>query len=170
MIGSTFDDEPPAGRSATWRIPTQGRPLEGTPAVVVGLDGSPGGERALEWALHEAAALAAPVRAVTAWSWDARLLAAVGARPWHRAEQLRQLQEEQIARVLRWVGPAPIPIETLVVEGDPASLLLTLSRTARLLVVGSRARPGRQAVGSVAVACARLASCPVVVVPVDERA
>jgi nucleotide-binding universal stress UspA family protein len=156
MSGSMFPPTPAAGR-----------PPVDTSVVLVGLDGLPGGERALAWALPEAAALAAPIRAVTAWSWDARLLAAVGARPWQRAEQLRQLQEEQIARVLRRVGPPPCPIETVLVEGDPASLLLALSAAARLLVLGRHAEPGRSAVGSVARACARLAACPVVLVPVD---
>jgi nucleotide-binding universal stress UspA family protein len=138
-----------------------------TPMIVVGFDGSLGGERALEWALHEAAAPASPVRAVTAWSWDSGLLTTLAGRPADPTQRLRQLQEEQIARVLRRVGPAPCPIETVVVEGDPASLLLPLSRVARLLVVGRHAGPGGSAVGSVARACLRLAACPVVVVPVE---
>ncbi|MFN0281394.1 MAG: universal stress protein [Kineosporiaceae bacterium] len=174
MTGSAFADERPAwpAVSATgpWQVPGRGDPVDATPAVLVGLDGSLGGERALEWALHEAVALASPVRAVTAWAWDARLLTDVGSRPSQRAEQLRRQQEDQIARVLGRTGPTPCRIETHVVEGDPASLLLTLSRAARLLVIGSHGEPGRPAVGSVARACLRFAVCPVVVVPVDPPA
>ena len=138
-----------------------------TPPVLVGLDGGPGGELALEWGLRHADELGAPVRAVTAWSWDARVLRALGGRTAGAAEQVRQAQEEQLARVLRRVGPAHCRIDTVLGEGDAATLLVEQSRAARLLVVGSRTGPGRAAVGSVARACVRLAACPVVVVPVD---
>jgi nucleotide-binding universal stress UspA family protein len=144
--------------------------VDATLPVLVGLDGSVGGELALEWALREAVAQGAPVLAVTAWSWDARLLAAVGARPNRQLERMRQVQEEQIARVLRRVGTAGVRIDTELGEGDPASLLLDRSSAARMLVVGSHSDPGRTAVGSVARACARLAACPVVVVPVRATA
>jgi len=174
VTGSAFADgrpsRPVAPATGTRRVLGRGGPVDAPPAVLVGLDGSVGGERALEWALHEAAALASPVHAVTAWAWDARLLTGVGPRPYQRAEQLRRQQEEQIARVLGRTGPAQCRIETDVVEGDPASLLLTLSRAARLLVIGSHGEPGRPAVGSVARACLRFAVCPVVVVPVDPPA
>ncbi|WP_088283709.1 universal stress protein [Kineosporia sp. A_224] len=152
--------------SPAWRPPSPRTPFDVTPPVLVGLDGGVGGELALEWALREAQEQGAPVRAVTAWSWDARLLAAVGGRAARQVEQARQLQEEQLARVLRRFGPVHCRIETVLGEGDAASLLLEESRRARLLVVGSHAEPGGATVGSVARACVRLASCPVVVVPV----
>ena len=145
-----------------------------TPPVLVGLDGGVGGELALEWGLRHAADLGAPVRAVTAWSWDARVLQnlgrALGGRTARAAEQVRQAQEEQLARVLRRVGPAHCRIDTVLGEGDAATLLVEQSRGARLLVVGNHTEPGRPAVGSVARACVRLAGCPVVVVPVRASA
>lgn len=137
-----------------------------TPPVLVGLDGGLGGELALEWALRHACELGAPVRAVTAWAWDARVLQTLGGRTARTEQRVQQAQEEQLARVLRRVGPAHVPIDTVLGEGDPATLLLEQSRVARLLVVGNRTEPGRAAVGSVARACVRHAACPVVVVPV----
>src|SRR5690349_20756799 len=38
--------------------------------IVVGLDGSPGGRRALDWALQHALQTGAAVEVVSAWSWD----------------------------------------------------------------------------------------------------
>ena len=138
-----------------------------TPPVLVGLDGGLGGELALEWGLRHADELGSPVRAVTAWSWDARVLHTLGGRTARAAERVRQAQEEQLARVLRRVGPARCPIDTVLGEGDPATLLVEQSRGARLLVVGNHTDAGRSSsVGSVARACVRLAACPVVVVPV----
>jgi nucleotide-binding universal stress UspA family protein len=142
-----------------------------TAPVLVGLDGGLGGELALEWALRHAADLGAPVVAVTAWSWDARVLRAFGGRTARAAERAQEAQEAQLARVLRRVGPAHCRIDTVLGEGDPATLLLEQSRTARLLVVGTHTEPGgRSAVGTVARACVRLAACPVVVVPVRATA
>ena len=142
-----------------------------TPPVLVGLDGGLGGELALEWGLRHADELGAPVVAVTAWSWDARVLHAFGGRTPRAAERAQEAQEAQLARVLRRVGPAHCRIDTVLGEGDPATLLLEQSRQARLLVVGNHTEPGgRSAVGTVARACVRLAACPVVVVPVRATA
>lgn len=47
--------------------------------IVVGVDGSPSGRRALEWAVEEAAGRYTAVQAVMAWHWDgveAEMLAA----------------------------------------------------------------------------------------------
>ena len=38
--------------------------------IVVGVDGSDGGRRALDWAAAEAAARGGAVQAVVAWRWD----------------------------------------------------------------------------------------------------
>ncbi len=148
-----------------WHAEPRDTPPDVTLPVLVGVDGSPGAAHALEWALREAEAQGAPVRAVTAWSWDARMVRAVGGRGVRQAERMRQVQEDQLGLVLRRVGRTTCRIDTVLAEGDPASLLLDHSRTARLLVVGSHAHLGRSAPGSVARACMRFARCPVVVVP-----
>ena len=38
--------------------------------IVCGIDGSPGSQRALEWAVAEARYRSCSLRAVTAWEWD----------------------------------------------------------------------------------------------------
>lgn len=168
MVSSTTGARTPT----SWRHGLDGPAVDGdaTPPVLVGLDGGLGGELALAWAIAEAVALGAPVLALTAWSWDARLLAAAGGRPSRQAGRVRGEQEDQIARALGRLGPVPCRIDTELVEGDPASTLVVRSASARLLVVGSHAAPGRTAVGSVARACIRAAACPVVVVPVRATA
>lgn len=165
MVGTTCGE---AWAPSAWRPGLEAPVPAGdvTPPVLVGLDGGAGGEAALEWAVAEAVSLGAPVHAVTAWSWDARLLAAVGGATAHSAARIRDRQEDQIARVLHRLGASACRIETDLVEGDPASTLLALSGRARLLVVGSHGGTARSAVGSVARACLRSAGCPVVVVPV----
>jgi nucleotide-binding universal stress UspA family protein len=61
---------------------------------------------------------------------------------------------------------APIPVSTLVAEGNPARALLDASEGADLLVVGSRGHGGFTGVlvGSISQQCVHHAKCPVVVV------
>lgn len=68
---------------------------------------------------------------------------------------------------LRWAfAEAPIPVSTLVAEGNAARALLDASEGADLLVVGSRGHGGFTGVlvGSVSQQCVNHAKCPVVVV------
>ena len=44
--------------------------MESNRLIVVGVDGSDGGRRALDWAADEAAARGGAVQAVAAWRWD----------------------------------------------------------------------------------------------------
>lgn len=137
--------------------------------VVVGVDGSEGAERALRWAATEASLTHRPVTLVHAWtlqgaSWldqagiDHRTVAAA-----IREEGLRLLEA---ARTLL-VGEHPdLAVHRLLVEADPRDALEELSRSATMLVVGSRGRgPVRSLLlGSVSVSVSRQSQCPVVVV------
>jgi nucleotide-binding universal stress UspA family protein len=64
-------------------------------------------------------------------------------------------------------GPAGVSVSYRVVQGDPADVLVRESRTIELLVMGSHGVEGlmHSALGSVTDTCARMAECPVVVVP-----
>jgi nucleotide-binding universal stress UspA family protein len=139
--------------------------------LVVGLDGSPGGERALEWALREALLRGAGLRVVTVWTWEG-YGSGDPLQPTGSGERrAHQVQQVQLARVLARVeGPLP-PVEAELVQGDPACRLMENSCDADLLVLGSR---GNSAVhdtlmGSVAEVCVRHAGCPVVVVPSSRQ-
>ncbi len=61
---------------------------------------------------------------------------------------------------------APIPVTTLVAEGNPARALLDAAEDAELLVVGSRGHGGFTGVlvGSISQQCVHHSKCPVVVV------
>jgi nucleotide-binding universal stress UspA family protein len=77
-----------------------------------------------------------------------------------------QTQEALVRAVLaRFPGALP-DLATELVQGDPASTLIERSSDGTLLVLGSQGLGGADTpVGSVADACLRHGSCPVVVVP-----
>lgn len=144
---------------------TQTRP------VLVGLDGTEAGERALEWALREALVRDAQVQVITVWAWDGRSMEPTAtlrpgrstSRPAGRA---RQTQETLVARVLAAFGyPAP-PVTVEIAEGDPASRLIERSGSADLLVLGGHdGEHPHHGSESITEICVRYAECPVVVVP-----
>ncbi|MEI5672889.1 MULTISPECIES: universal stress protein [unclassified Nocardioides] len=157
--------------------------MSSTPAVpagtvVVGVDGSEGSARAVRWAATEAGLTRRPLTLVHAWtlngsSWldqagiDHRTLAAA-----IRDEAVGMLATVR-AGLLAERPALDLEVHRLVVEADPRDALEELSRSAAMVVVGSRGRgPVRSLLlGSVSVAVSRLAHCPVVVVrPGAERA
>lgn len=136
--------------------------------IVVGVDGSDGGRRALDWAVREADARDGAVQAVTAWSWDGLEFGPVTATNPEEARQraTRMLDDEIRALTARHGSHLPIAAE--VVEGSPGLALAHAARTADLLVLGSHghSRVRHTVLGSVSEDCIRRAACPVVVVPV----
>lgn len=141
--------------------------------IVVGVDGSEGSRRALRWALREAAAWGGTVQATMAWKSlydslddDTQLPPGEVAV----AEAARTRLAEAIASV-RDAAPG-VPVEAVLVEGEPTETLCRRSREADLLVVGSRGRRslGRWVLGSVSTACAHHAHCPLVIVPEEGDA
>jgi len=136
--------------------------------IVVGVDGSEGGRRALEWAIREADARGSAVQAVTAWSWDGLDFGPVTAINSTEAREgaTRLLDDEIRALVTRHGSHVPVAAE--VVEGAPADVLAAAGRAADLLVLGSHghSRVRHTVLGSVSEACIRKATCPVVVMPV----
>jgi nucleotide-binding universal stress UspA family protein len=68
---------------------------------------------------------------------------------------------------------APVPLITLVAEGDPAASLIKASEEADLLVLGTRGRSpwAGLLLGSVSQRCAAGTACPVVLIKLPgERA
>jgi nucleotide-binding universal stress UspA family protein len=139
-------------------------PPEGGP-VVVGFDGSPASEAALEFAVEEAVSLGAPLVAVHAWQdiavGDARgrLLYADSV-----ADEARARLDEGLAP---WRAKHPeLVIEPVVVRDRPAQALVRCSAGALLVVVGSRGRGPLTGLllGSVSQAVLHHAASPVAVV------
>jgi CBS domain-containing protein len=138
-----------------------GRDAGGDRPVVVGVDGSEGSVRALRWADRSARAAGAPLLALTA-SGPPELYEAPG----DVAREARRELEDTV----RWaLGEDATERRDLVLEvreGRAARVLVHASRSARLLVVGSRhvdgfgGPPG----GSVTAQVVSRAGCPVVAV------
>jgi nucleotide-binding universal stress UspA family protein len=136
--------------------------------IVVGVDGSDGGRRALDWAIGEADARGAAVEAVTAWSWDGLEFGPVTAtNPQEAKERAVRMLDDEIRTLVARHG-SHLPIATEVVEGSPGAALARAGRSADLLVLGSHghSRVRRTVLGSVSEECIREATCPVVVIPV----
>ncbi len=137
--------------------------------IVVGIDGSPGGDAALRFAVEEAAIRALPLRIVCAWKpsagqWLGEAFAAtadsvVGAED--HAEDVLRVALERVA------SEAAVEATAIAVEGEPSAVLVEQARDATLLVVGSRGRGATTSLllGSVSAGIVRHAPCPVVVVP-----
>ena len=139
--------------------------------IVVGVDGSPASLDALRWALAEAAARCAMLRAVHAWSHPLVTTPLGPVVPALDPEALAELAgaaRAQLEQALASAGAAEagVQVEPEVVEGGPAAMLLDAAQGAELLVVGSRGLGGFRGLllGSVSQQCAQHASCPVVIV------
>ncbi|MFD3356446.1 universal stress protein [Streptomyces fradiae] len=139
--------------------------------VVVGVDGSPAGEDAVDFAFAEADLRDAPLVALHAWTtWNAPLPAPQGAavpyanpRGALAAEEERLLSEALAGRRERY---PEVAVEHRLVHGATREALIEASRSARLLVVGARGRGGFTGLllGSVSQALLHHAECPVAVV------
>jgi nucleotide-binding universal stress UspA family protein len=122
--------------------------------IVVGVDGSDGGRRALLFALREAQMRRCAVEAIrVARSEDDVALSDY------------ELWADIVAMRQQLPGARGVSLRVFV--GDPAEILIERSETAVLLIVGSHGTNSliHSAMGSVSNACAQLAHCPVVVLP-----
>jgi nucleotide-binding universal stress UspA family protein len=153
--------------------------MTSTYRIVVGIDGSDGGDRALRWAVAEAARHGGTVQAISTWSWaatEAALLAGIG-RDDERAGIGRDDEREAAERILdaavaqATADHPDVTVAAEAVEGDPAAVLTHAARDADLLVLGSHGhgRLFHAVLGSVSEQCIRAAVCPVVVVPVPHH-
>jgi nucleotide-binding universal stress UspA family protein len=147
---------------------------ESTPVrgdVVVGVDGSKASTDALRWAVRYARMAGTTVRVVTAWYFPASygwaptpLIAEVDLEADARLAQ-KQVLEEVVAL------EGPVTVQTEIVQGPPALMLLRAAADADLLVVGSRGHGAfaGMLLGSVSEHCVHHATCPVVVVHHDGQ-
>ncbi|WP_320783267.1 universal stress protein [Streptomyces sp. CRN 30] len=168
LVGSTAVHLAAHGRCPV--LVVRERPHTGGP-VVLGVDGSAAGERAVDFAFAEAALRNAPLVALHAWTtWNAPMPAPQDASmPYANARQAlpegeeRLLAEALTGRQDRYPG---VPVERRVVHGRTREALIEASRSAQLLVVGGRGRGGFAGLllGSVSQALLHHAHCPVAVV------
>jgi nucleotide-binding universal stress UspA family protein len=139
--------------------------------IVVGTDGSPGSREAIEWAVQEASFRDAKVLLLHALDLPAAAtLYLSSAVEVDRAAEDLVAHATEYAQRLAGEGP-PIEIEGTVRSGSPAWVLIEASRSADLLVVGSRGHGAFAGLllGSVSFHCVSHAVCPVVVVRSTEE-
>jgi nucleotide-binding universal stress UspA family protein len=145
--------------------------------VVVGVDGSPGGRAALEYALQEAARRQARVRVIAAAAvpeyWAISYGTFVPPAP---AEIVREMQKATQKHVDEIIAARPdiaagVPVSVECRAGRPGEVLCDAAEGADVLVVGHRGRGSVASalLGSVGLHCVLHASCPVTVVRAAVR-
>ena len=146
-------------------IPVDGPGWTPTGPVVVGVDGSPTSEAAINFAFEEAAVRGAPLVS------RARLDRPAADAVRRIAHRHRTIGGERTAAARRAAGPwrdkfPDVEVISVVAHGKPTPALLDHGRQAQLLVVGSRGRGGfaGMLLGSTSHSLITHALCPVVVV------
>jgi nucleotide-binding universal stress UspA family protein len=137
--------------------------------IVVGVDGSDEARRALDWSIDEARLRGAAIRVVSAWHVPLAGYAGHGATVpagLSLEDALREAAEGVASASAKRVSSAGgIPVETRIVEGRPADVLIREAGSAELLVLGApRPSSASRGLGSVGVQCALHASAPTVVI------
>lgn len=141
--------------------------------VLVGVDGSEQSVSAARWAQREASLRGEPLTLLTAYSipayWGYNADAGGAVLDDSRLREGVQVLLDEVAGKLDPEGVRP---ELRVEVGDAAGVLVDLSRSASLLVSGSRGRGGflGRMLGSVASALPGHAHCPVAIIPAGVEA
>ncbi len=141
----------------------------GRHGTVVGVDGSPGSDHALAWAIRRADRFG-PIRPVLTWEYPVLALSGpilVGPpliTYQHVEASAREQAAEAVSETLRHLCK---PVS--VINGPPAATLVGAAASADLLVVGTRGRTAAADVllGSVSGRVVRTSPVPVAVVPED---
>jgi nucleotide-binding universal stress UspA family protein len=141
--------------------------------IVVGVDGSPNAEAALEVAAAEARLRNEPLRVVAAWEVPSTVygggFAPVDTEVFDSFRDRARAVTEEAAKAAGEKAP-DVRCEVVVEEGDAATVLLDQAKDATLIVVGSRGLGGFKSflLGSVSQRVVHHATCPVLVVPARE--
>ena len=168
ILGSTAGALVQNARCPVIALPDEATARVVPSTVVVGVEGNAGDEPVLAFAVAEAAARSAGLKAVHAWR-DVPLESTVGGFgplvDWTAVEaHERELVTEVVARVRR---DAPgVEIDGELVRDNPATALLAASTGAELLVVGHRHRSRLARLGSTTHGVLHRASAPIAVVPI----
>jgi nucleotide-binding universal stress UspA family protein len=148
------------------------RPLPTTGPVVVGIDGSPASEKAIEIAFEEASRRRTELVAVNSWSeytsHNESLYASYFVYDW---EAVQNQEKEVLAeRVAGWREKYPdVPVRRVILRTRPETALISQGANAQLLVVGSRGRGGftGMILGSTSRRLINNAPCPLIVARPD---
>jgi nucleotide-binding universal stress UspA family protein len=143
--------------------------------IIVGVDGSGHSQRALEWAMKEAALRQVPLTVLTVDEAVRGYFSGVAVYPGDaaRTEEARQAAQAETDKVLAGLaGPRPESVTVKAIHGFPVEELIKASKGADIVVLGSRGAGGftRLMMGSVSGQVVQHASCPVLIVPREDRA
>lgn len=136
--------------------------------VLVGVDGSPTSQHALEWAMGEAARRGWSLHVVCSYSLPSFTAASLdGGYAALDDTAIREGAAAVLAEAVALAEAANTAVTSSLETGDPAGVLADLSREAGLAVVGTRGGGGfaDRLLGTVSSALPAHAHCPVVVVP-----
>lgn len=136
--------------------------------IVVGIDGSTSARTAVEWGAREAALRKTSLLLVHACDAPAVNPRSPVSLPRVYADALREYGDDWLreARIAASAAAPEIEVHTATEDGHPAEVLINAAASAQLIVLGSRGLGGFSSllIGSIAVAVASHAPCPVVVV------
>ena len=136
-----------------------------SPSVVVGIDGSRAALDAALWAVDEAVSREVPLRLIEV------IPPQVEPAPFASVGNVR-MEVEYAETALRIAAAAvaadgkPVKVETAILRGNPAAVLLAESRDAAMVCVGSTGigRFAKALLGSTAAELAEAAHCPVAII------
>jgi nucleotide-binding universal stress UspA family protein len=134
--------------------------------VVVGVDGSPVNRRAVLWAADEASRCSLPLALahVGFYLYVPGLSDVTMNQVLHESDEHARILLRQAVEAVREVNPT-LPIQTRLDVTDPANLLVTMSGSATMVVMGTEVEGSVSGFirGSISQAVAAHARCPVVV-------
>ncbi len=139
--------------------------------VIVGVDGSPDGRNALQFAVSEAVLRQVDLRIVCAYEMPALSFTAGFDMPMDLSRVLAAAAKAEVTSAIAFARTAAqdaeLNIEGISVPGRPSRVLMDHSTDAVMLVVGARrlGGAGRLFQGSVSTELVHHAAVPVVVVP-----
>ncbi|WP_089107423.1 universal stress protein [Streptomyces hyaluromycini] len=138
--------------------------------LVVGVDGSDGSLQAVDWAVAEAARHDVPLRLVYASLWERYESGIPGTGPERPSERVRAEHIVASAAQRAAQRDPDVKVTTDIVPEDAVDALLHEGNNACAVVTGSRGRSELKGLllGSVGLAVAGRAHCPVVVVRGDK--
>jgi nucleotide-binding universal stress UspA family protein len=142
------------------------------PRIIVGVDGSPGANRALSWAFSEAEQRGADLEVVIAWDFPYKWAEGFNTEWGEDTDYFARAAGDEAGAAVDAVlegKPRPAWLTVHSIEGPAAQVLTERAKGADALVVGTRGRGGftKLLLGSVSNACVHHAPCPVCVIP-DE--
>lgn len=146
--------------------------------IVVGVDGSASSAAAVRWATREAAMRDIPLTLIHVLGRSVSGAPVLATHPAPPPDSCSQRLEREARHWLRRAtkiaqdeasGAGNPRISTEVVVSSPAAALVECSKSAQMIVVGSRGHNAwrRAALGSVSTAVAHHAHCPVAIIPND---